>query len=117
VNGSKIKMVNKNSKREIPKEKSAPHLQKTKALSKKKQRISRKKRLQGIVVSNKMQKTIVVSVERVKKHSKYKKRYKIHKKYKVHDEKEEYKTGDKVIIEECRPISKDKRWRIVKGIK
>ncbi len=71
------------------------------------------KTLKGAVISDKMQKTIVVRVERVKEHPKYKKRYKIHKKYKAHDEKGEYKVGDRVIIEECRPISKEKRWRVI----
>lgn len=75
-----------------------------------------KRQLQGIIVSNKMQKTVVVRVERIKKHPKYKKRYKVHKKYKVHDEKGKYHLGDKVVIEECKPISKDKRWRAVKKI-
>lgn len=75
-----------------------------------------KKQLKGIVISNKMKKTVVVEVERVKKLSKLKTRYKVHKKYKAHDEKEQYKPGDKVIIEECRPISKDKRWRVIKKI-
>lgn len=73
-----------------------------------------KKRLKGVIISNKMQKTVVVEVVRIKEHPKYKKRYRIHKKYKAHDEKEEYKIGDKVIIEECRPLSKDKRWRVIK---
>ena len=63
-----------------------------------------------------MKKTVVVRVERVKEHPKYKRRYKIHKKYKAHDEKEEYKIGDMVVIKECRPLSKDKRWRIIKKI-
>jgi len=72
-----------------------------------------KKRLKGTVVSNKMQKTVVVEVERVKEHPKYKRRYKVHKKYKAHYDKGEYHVGDKVIIEECRPISKDKKWRVV----
>jgi small subunit ribosomal protein S17 len=75
-----------------------------------------KKQLQGTVVSDKMQKTVVVEVERLKEHPKYKRRYKVRKKYKAHDEKREYKTGDRVIIEECRPISKDKRWRVIKKI-
>ena len=75
-----------------------------------------KKQLQGTVVSDKMQKTVVVEVEKLKEHPKYKRRYKVRKKYKAHDEKREYKTGDRVIIEECRPISKDKRWRVVKKI-
>jgi small subunit ribosomal protein S17 len=75
-----------------------------------------KKRLTGIVVSDKMQKTIVVKVERIKKHPLYQRRFKVHKKYKAHDEKEECKIGDKVIIEECRPISKEKRWRVIKKL-
>jgi len=72
-----------------------------------------KKRLIGTVISNKMQKTVVVKVERIKEHPRYKRRYRFHKKYKAHDEKGEYKVGDRVIIEECRPISKEKRWRVV----
>ncbi|PIQ91844.1 MAG: 30S ribosomal protein S17 [Parcubacteria group bacterium CG11_big_fil_rev_8_21_14_0_20_39_14] len=75
-----------------------------------------KKRLQGAVVSDKMQKTVVVKVERIKIHPKYKKRFKVHKKYKAHDEKGEYHMGDKVVIEESRPISKDKRWRVIKKV-
>jgi len=75
-----------------------------------------KRQLRGIIVSNKMQKTVVVRVERIKKHPLYKRRYKVHKKYKAHDEKGEYKIGDKVIIEECRPISKEKKWRVIKKI-
>jgi len=63
-----------------------------------------------------MPKTVVVKVERIKEHPKYKRRYKVHKTYKAHDEKDKYKVGDKVIIEECRPISKEKRWRVVKSI-
>lgn len=72
-----------------------------------------KKHLKGTVVSDKMQKTVIVEVERLKEHPRYKKRYKIHKKYKAHNEKGEYHTGDKVVIEECRPLSKDKRWRVI----
>jgi len=75
-----------------------------------------KKRLKGIVVSDKMEKTVVVEVERIKEHPKYKRRYKIHKRYKAHDERSEYKVGDEVIIEECRPLSKEKRWRVIKKI-
>lgn len=70
-------------------------------------------KLQGTVVSDRMQKTVVVEVQRKKEHPRYKKRIEVHKKYKAHDEKEEYKIGDKVIIEECRPISKDKQWKVV----
>lgn len=71
------------------------------------------RRLQGTVVSDKMSKTVVVQVVRMKMHSKYKKRYVVSKKYKAHDEKGEYHVGDQVMIEECRPLSKDKRWRVV----
>lgn len=72
-----------------------------------------KHQLTGTVISNKMQKTIVVEVKRIKEHPKYKKRLKVHKKYKVHNEKGEFKVGDRVIIEECRPLSKDKRWKVI----
>ncbi|OGZ64661.1 MAG: 30S ribosomal protein S17 [Candidatus Staskawiczbacteria bacterium RIFCSPLOWO2_01_FULL_40_39] len=72
-----------------------------------------KKKLTGIVVSDKMQKTAVVKVERIKEHPKYKRRYKIHTKYKAHDENKEYKVGDKVVIEETAPISKDKKWKVI----
>ena len=75
-----------------------------------------KKTLQGIVVSDKMQKTVVVKVERIKEHPKYKRRFKVHKKYKAHDENQEYHMGDKVVIEETKPISKDKTWIVIKKI-
>ena len=72
-----------------------------------------KRILQGIVVSDKMDKTIVVLVERIKQHPRYKKRYKVHKKYKAHDPENKYKVGDKVEIQECKPISKDKKWTVL----
>ncbi|MCX6759300.1 MAG: 30S ribosomal protein S17 [Candidatus Nealsonbacteria bacterium] len=76
-----------------------------------------KKQLIGNIISNKMQKTIVVRVERLKEHKKYKRRFKVHKNYKAHIEEEgDYKVGDKVVIEECRPVSKDKKWRVIKKI-
>ena len=75
-----------------------------------------KRQLTGNIISVKTPKTAVVQVESIKEHPKYKKRFKRHKKYKAHFEEGEYKTGDRVIIEECRPISKDKRWKIVKKI-
>ena len=75
-----------------------------------------KKQLKGIIVSNKSEKTIVVKVEKIKKDKKYKKRYKFHKNYKTHYEKGEYTIGDRVVIEESRPISKDKKWRLIKKI-
>ena len=76
-----------------------------------------KRKLEGEVTSDKMDKTIVVLVTSIKTHSKYKKQYKSSKKYKAHDEKNEYIVGDKVIIQECRPISKDKRWLVIKKVK
>jgi small subunit ribosomal protein S17 len=73
-----------------------------------------KNQLKGKVISNKMKNTVVVEIERLKKDKKYKRRYSYLKSFKAHDQKEECKIGDEVIIEECRPISKDKKWRIVK---
>ena len=75
-----------------------------------------KKTLQGIVVSDKMQKTVVVEVETIKEHPKYKRRYKTHKRYKAHDQNQEFHMGDKVLIEQTRPISKDKNWIVIKKI-
>ncbi|MBU0613751.1 30S ribosomal protein S17 [Patescibacteria group bacterium] len=72
-----------------------------------------RRRLKGVVVSNKMDKTAVVRVERTAVHSKYLKRYTLSKKYKAHDENNSAQIGDAVTIEETRPLSKDKRWRIV----
>ena len=73
-----------------------------------------KKILTGKIISDKMQKTLVVEVETIKEHPKYKRRFKSHKSYKAHVEKGEYKAGDKVVIEECRPISKDKKWKVIR---
>lgn len=75
------------------------------------------KKFEGEVTSDKMDKTVSVLVTSVKTHSKYKKQYKSSKKYKAHDENNEYKIGDLVIIQECRPISKDKKWRVIKKVK
>ena len=72
-----------------------------------------KKKFSGVVVSDKMDKTIVVRVDMTKIHPKYGKRYTMSKKYKVHDEKGQFKIDDKVIFVECRPLSKDKRWRVL----
>jgi small subunit ribosomal protein S17 len=66
----------------------------------------------GIVVSDKMDKTAVVAVERLKAHSKYKKRIKVTKKYKAHNPENKFKIGDKVLIIESRPLSKEKKWKI-----
>ena len=68
---------------------------------------------QGIVVSDKMQKTRVVEVAQVKLHPKYLKQYTVHARFKAHDENNEYKTGDTVIIAQTRPLSKEKRWKII----
>jgi small subunit ribosomal protein S17 len=72
-----------------------------------------KKMLRGVVVSDKMQKTIVVKVDRYVKHPKYGKYYTISKKYKAHDETNAHKVGDMVMIVESRPISKDKKFIVV----
>jgi len=72
--------------------------------------------LQGVIVSDKMAKTVVVAVSRLVKHPKYKKYYKVTKRYKAHDEKGEYHTGDKVAIQETRPLSKEKRWRVLSRV-
>lgn len=69
---------------------------------------------QGVVVSDKMDKTVVVKVDTLKAHSKYLKRYIQSKKYKVHDEENAYKVGDKVTFIECKPVSKDKKHTVVK---
>lgn len=71
------------------------------------------RRFSGVVTSDKMDKTIVVKVELTKIHPKYGKRYVESEKYKVHDEKNQHKTGEKVSFVECRPLSKDKRWRVI----
>jgi small subunit ribosomal protein S17 len=68
---------------------------------------------QSIVVSDRMDKTVVVSVNRFIKHPKYGKYYKVSKKYKVHDEENKYKIGDKVKIIEVRPISKEKKFKVL----
>jgi small subunit ribosomal protein S17 len=78
-----------------------------------KKKIIIKKKFDGVVISDKMDKTIVVKVDRVKIHAKYKKRYAVSKKYKVHDEKNQFKVGDKVVFIECRPLSKSKKWRVL----
>lgn len=67
----------------------------------------------GIVVSDKMDKTVIVSVSRFIKHPLYGKFYKVSKKYKAHDEDNKYKVGDKVEIVETRPISRDKHFQVI----
>jgi len=67
----------------------------------------------GIVVSDKMAKTVVVAVDSFKTHPKYNKKYKSTKRYKAHDEDGKYKVGDMVEIVPCKPMSKDKRYKVV----
>lgn len=73
-----------------------------------------KKTLEGVVVSDKMQKTIVVAVERILRHPRYEKQIKRTTKFHVHDEQEIGKVGLRVIIQPCRPLSKTKAWTLVK---
>lgn len=72
-----------------------------------------RRKLTGVIVSDKMDKTVVVEVNRYVKHPKYGKYYTISKKYKAHSDNNEYKIGDTVVIEECRPISKDKSFIVI----
>jgi len=76
-----------------------------------------KRILKGKVVSAKMDKTIVVLVERLKENRKYQKKYRVSKKYQVHDEKNQHKIGDLIEIVESRPISKNKHWILVPKVK
>lgn len=73
-----------------------------------------RKKIIGKVISDKMEKTRVVMVEKLRKHPLYKKYIRHRTKYYVHDEKNESKSGDIVLIEETRPLSKLKRWRLIK---
>ncbi len=71
-----------------------------------------KRLITGVVVSDKMEKTVIVRTERLVKHQVFKKYIRSHVKYKAHDERNECKAGDRVLIVESRPISRDKRWRV-----
>ena len=70
--------------------------------------------LTGTVVSDKMNKTVTVLVERKVKHPLYGKIIRLSKKYHAHDENNEYQLGDTVVIEECRPLSRTKAWRVTR---
>lgn len=72
-----------------------------------------RRKLKGVIISNKMEKTVVVRVDHVRAHPKYKKQYTVSKNYKVHDEKGSGKLGSVVEFVECRPLSKTKRWRLI----
>lgn len=75
-----------------------------------------RKQISGVVVSDKMDKTVVVLSSKYSKSKIYGKYLSRRKKYKAHDENNEYKIGDKVVIEECRPISKDKKFKVIKKV-
>ena len=75
-----------------------------------------KRQVAGIIVSNKMDKTVVVQVERLVKHPLYKKYIRRRNKFKAHDKDNACKIGDRVEISESRPLSKTKRWRVVRII-
>lgn len=79
--------------------------------------LEKARELRGVIMSAKMKKTVVVKIDRMKTHAKYRKQHLVSKKYKAHDEKNEYKEGDKVIIRETRPLSKEKRWTVVGKVK
>ncbi|MCL7928152.1 MAG: 30S ribosomal protein S17 [marine benthic group bacterium] len=77
------------------------------------QETGRRKQRRGRIVSDAMEKTVVVSVERQMSHPLYGKQVKRQKKYHAHDEANEFRKGDLVVIEETRPLSKKKRWRVI----
>lgn len=78
------------------------------------QRTTAQRERQGVVVSDKMDKTIVVQVSAVKPHAKYKKIIRTTDRLKAHDEQNEARIGDTVLVRECRPLSRDKTWRLIK---
>jgi len=71
------------------------------------------KKLKGTIVSDKMDKTVVVEVTSLKKHPKYERRFRVSKRYKAHDPENSHKVGERVVIAETRPMSKTKSWKIV----
>jgi len=75
-----------------------------------------KRSFKGAVVSTKMDKTVVVRVDRTKVYPKYGKRIKVSRRYKIHDSKNECQVGDVVLFVECKPFSKDKKWRFIKKL-
>jgi small subunit ribosomal protein S17 len=78
---------------------------------------TKKQQLVGIVVSDKMMKTVVVKVDMRKRHPKYHKSYTVSKKFKAHDEQNEFHTGDKVIIESIKPMSREKKFKVLSKMK
>jgi small subunit ribosomal protein S17 len=77
---------------------------------------TKKQQIIGTVVSDKMDKTVVISVSRRKRHPKYHKSYTVTKRYQAHDEANEYKIGDKVVVESIAPMSKNKKFKVIKKI-
>ena len=75
---------------------------------------SKKQQITGIVVSDVSDKTVIVKVDFRKRHRKYHKAYTFSQRYKAHDENNQYHVGDKVVIESCRPISKEKKFTVIK---
>lgn len=71
------------------------------------------RQLKGVVVSDKMQKTVVVEVSEMKMNPKYLKQYRVSRRLKAHDEERAYHIGDRVVIEETRPLSREKRWMVM----
>jgi small subunit ribosomal protein S17 len=78
------------------------------------QKTAKQRERQGVVVSDAMDKTIVVQVSAVKPHAQYAKVIRTTDRLKAHDEKNEARTGDTVLVRECRPLSRDKTWRLIK---
>jgi small subunit ribosomal protein S17 len=78
------------------------------------QKATRQRERQGVVVSDRMDKTIVVQVTTVKPHAQYAKVMRATSRLKAHDEENQAKVGDTVLVRECRPLSKDKTWRLIK---
>lgn len=81
------------------------------------QQLTPHRRLQGVVVSTSMQKTAVVRVDRRVPHKKYGKYYTVSRRFKVHDPDNRASVGATILFEECRPISRDKRWRYIETVK
>jgi small subunit ribosomal protein S17 len=80
------------------------------------QSVKKTRTLEGTVVSDKMTKTVVVEVKRLKKNQKYQKQFKVTDRYQAHDEKGEYHTGDRVVIGASRPLSRHKRWVVIRKL-
>jgi small subunit ribosomal protein S17 len=78
---------------------------------------ARQRERQGVVISDKMDKTIVVEVTALKPHALYKKIVRRSSRLKAHDEANEARAGDTVLVRECRPLSRDKSWRLIQVLK